>query len=185
MSWANGLGTTREIARADRDSKLLWRLSMADVVADGPFSLLPGTDRTILLVSGDRFELDFGPNGRTTIDPVAPTRFSGDWGTCAVGVTSPSVDLNVMTARGAVVAETVVHHEDAQCRLGWPSLLVALEGRWTLETEEGALHVQPEDSIIADLPNRSARILGSGRLVEVRIDPIWQPTIGGFPQSTA
>ena len=35
--WKNGKGETGELARADRDGALLWRLSMATVAEAGPF----------------------------------------------------------------------------------------------------------------------------------------------------
>ena len=63
MPWANGLGTTREIAvrRARAASPedtaagpgFIWRLSMADLSAPGgAFSTLPGVDRVLVLLSG-------------------------------------------------------------------------------------------------------------------------------------
>ena len=49
MPWKNGGGETAEIlvepAGAPLDS-FDWRLSMARVAADGPFSLFPGVERT-------------------------------------------------------------------------------------------------------------------------------------------
>lgn len=41
MRWQNGLGTTREIAKVDVGEELLWRISLAQVNADGPFSKFP------------------------------------------------------------------------------------------------------------------------------------------------
>ena len=51
--WKNGAGLTREIAfggasAADFD----WRLSVAEVVRDAPFSAFPGIDRCITLLRG-------------------------------------------------------------------------------------------------------------------------------------
>ncbi|MBM7325185.1 HutD family protein, partial [Agrobacterium sp. S2] len=49
MPWKNGGGVTTEIivhpakaSMADFD----WRISMANVAQDGPFSIFPGVDRT-------------------------------------------------------------------------------------------------------------------------------------------
>ncbi len=53
--WKNGGGTTREIAvrppGAGMDA-FAWRVSVADIVADGPFSAFPGIDRQIALLDG-------------------------------------------------------------------------------------------------------------------------------------
>ena len=47
--WANGGGTTRELARADDGS---WRISLADIGSDGPFSVLAGRHRVLTVVEG-------------------------------------------------------------------------------------------------------------------------------------
>ena len=52
MPWANGLGQTVEMVRVERDGALLWRLSMASVIADGPFSILPEINRNLTVISG-------------------------------------------------------------------------------------------------------------------------------------
>jgi environmental stress-induced protein Ves len=44
--WKNGLGWTREIAREPADGDAwTWRLSIAEVEKDGPFSAFPCCDR--------------------------------------------------------------------------------------------------------------------------------------------
>jgi environmental stress-induced protein Ves len=53
--WKNGAGTTREIAvepaGAGTDD-FDWRLSLAEVDRDAPFSAFPGVDRCIVLLRG-------------------------------------------------------------------------------------------------------------------------------------
>lgn len=109
MPWANGLGSTVELyRREDEVGLLLIRLSVADVVADGPFSSLPGIDRVLTLIEGEGFDLDFAGEA-----PAAPARlfqpvaFSGDWRTSAVNLKGPSRDFNLMTARGAYISEVI------------------------------------------------------------------------------
>jgi len=55
--WANGGGTTRDLAIAPAGARVPapafdWRLSLADIDRDGPFSPLPGVDRVFALVEG-------------------------------------------------------------------------------------------------------------------------------------
>ena len=53
--WKNGGGVTREIAAHPPEAGLDgfdWRLSMADVASDGPFSAFPGIDRTLTVIEG-------------------------------------------------------------------------------------------------------------------------------------
>lgn len=97
MPWANGKGTTLELARADRDGRLLWRLSQAAVVEDGPFSSLPGIARNLTVIGGPGFDL-VGEGLRLHARPWQPLAFSGGLALSAAGVDSPSEDFNVMTA---------------------------------------------------------------------------------------
>ena len=97
MRWANGRGTTTELIRVDRDGALDWRLSMAQVVEDGPFSRLPGIGRNLTVIEGPGFDL-VGPGVRLAARPLQPVAFSGDVDIRAEGVAAPSVDFNVMVA---------------------------------------------------------------------------------------
>jgi uncharacterized protein len=98
MPWANGRGTTVEMLRENRqDGGLLLRLSMASVVEDGPFSIFPGVERNLTVISGPGFDL-VGAT-RMTAAPMVPVAFPGDVPIAAIGVTRPSEDFNVMTAR--------------------------------------------------------------------------------------
>lgn len=109
MPWANGLGSTVELyRREDEVGRLLIRLSVADVVADGPFSSLPSIDRVLTLIQGDGFDLDFAgaapPAPARLFQPVA---FSGDWQTSAINLKGPSRDFNLMTKRGAFSCDVI------------------------------------------------------------------------------
>ena len=98
MPWDTGRGTTVELLReTGPDGGLLLRLSMASVVEDGPFSIFPGVERNLTVISGPGFDLV----GHTRIRaaPLVPVAFAGDVPIAAVGVTAPSDDFNVMTAR--------------------------------------------------------------------------------------
>jgi len=98
MPWANGRGRTIEMIRVNAaDGGLLWRLSMASVMEDGPFSIFPGIERNLTVISGPGFDL-IG-DGRLHAAPLVPVAFAGDVPIAAAGVTDPSDDFNVMTAR--------------------------------------------------------------------------------------
>lgn len=106
MPWANGRGTTVELWREEVAGQLSFRLSMATVAEDGPFSLFPGIDRVLTVISGPGFHLR-GPGHDLRADPLRPVAFPGDAPIAAGGVTAPSEDFNVMVARGQR-AEVVV-----------------------------------------------------------------------------
>ncbi len=110
MPWKNGQGITHEIARepAAGDS-FLWRLSVAEVAADGDFSLFPGIDRTISLIEGAGMVLDFDEAPAARIDrKFQPFDFSGDWHCRCRLIGGPIRDFNLMVDRSRMRAGTAV-----------------------------------------------------------------------------
>lgn len=75
--WKNGGGVTREIARSGDDSGFIWRLSIADVASDGPFSHFPEMLRILTVIEGAGLALDH-PGGSIAADKGTPARFRGD-----------------------------------------------------------------------------------------------------------
>lgn len=62
--WANGGGITREIAALRGAGGILWRISLADVDAEGPFSVFAGLRRILTVIEGAGMVLeDPGPAG--------------------------------------------------------------------------------------------------------------------------
>lgn len=61
MPWKNGLGSTIELARdAGQDmQQFLWRISMADVSTNGPFSIFPDRQRLLSILEGEGLRLNF------------------------------------------------------------------------------------------------------------------------------
>lgn len=59
MPWANGRGTTEEIATWPSSDRWDWRLSLAMVERDGPFSAFARTDRVLMVVQGRGLTLRF------------------------------------------------------------------------------------------------------------------------------
>jgi uncharacterized protein len=96
--WANGGGTTRELARADDGA---WRISLADVDRDGPFSAFPGQDRLLTVVDGPVLGLEV--DGEThVVEPQRPFAFSGDAAVVASVPEGAVRVLNVVVDRGVV-----------------------------------------------------------------------------------
>lgn len=103
MPWKNGKGETAEIAIAPAGagiSDFLWRISMATVAEDGPFSLFPGTDRTLAVLDGAgiRLAIDGAEEFALTAQD-SPISFPADVATTARLIGGPIHDLNVMTRR--------------------------------------------------------------------------------------
>ncbi len=100
MRWANGGGWTTEIVAEPSSGRWSWRLSVADVGVDGPFSSFPGVDRTIALLRGAGFALTVGGRDEQIIDDqFRPFEFAGDEATTCRLLDGPVQDLNLMTTR--------------------------------------------------------------------------------------
>jgi len=80
VAWLNGGGLTRELARgpgAAAQADFGWRVSLADIERNGPFSSRAGCDRSFALVEG-AISLEF-PDGRVALDARSdPLRFAGE-----------------------------------------------------------------------------------------------------------
>lgn len=76
VPWKNGGGMTRMLAAQSEGDKTLWRLSLADIQRDGPFSTFPGMERVLTIVAGDGIDLS-GKDGTLQARPWQPLSFSG------------------------------------------------------------------------------------------------------------
>lgn len=156
--WKNGRGTTTELWRLERDGQLLVRLSRAAVVEDGPFSLFPGIERNLTVLSGPGFALE-GAGLLLEARPLAPIAFPGDLSVTATGVTAPCDDFNVMTARHLRRPDVQVIRDSATVAGGG---LVAIFALATARVNDRV--VGQHDLILTDL---DATILGPAIVVRL------------------
>ena len=136
--WANGAGLTREIARSELTGNAAtgnaaagtattgsaaaaglafdWRISIAEVARDAPFSAFPGIDRCIVLLAGAGMRLASrdGRIDHRLAEPLVPFRFAGEARIDATVLEGRCSDLNVMTRRGACTSEVVCHRAAAE-----------------------------------------------------------------------
>ena len=101
--WKNGGGITEDVwvlpdASSQDDFDI--RLSLATIDRDGPFSAFPGIDRTITLVGGDPFVLDFGNGHQHRMEMLQPFSFDSSLTPSSKLILGPSRDFNVMTRSG-------------------------------------------------------------------------------------
>lgn len=105
LLWKNGGGETIEIAKyppnADLDA-FGWRISMATVGSDGPFSAFQGVERTLCVLSGAGISLTVGNSDPVKLESKsAPFSFPADAPATAHLIDGPITDFNVMTRRSA------------------------------------------------------------------------------------
>ncbi|GGN48099.1 hypothetical protein GCM10012285_34660 [Streptomyces kronopolitis] len=101
--WSNGGGVTREVAAhppgAGWDG-FAWRVSLADVTRDGPYSPLPGVRRILTVVDGAGLELTVDGTVRLLPGGHRPFAFPGGAATGSRLLDGPVVNLNVMLREG-------------------------------------------------------------------------------------
>ncbi len=103
MPWPNGAGTTHQIAiddaLGDSQAPFLWRLSMADLAGDGPFSEIPDVDRILVLIEGDGVELTIAGAAPEPLGEHEAIAFAGDVPTSLTMASQAGRDLNLMWDR--------------------------------------------------------------------------------------
>jgi environmental stress-induced protein Ves len=104
--WKNGTGWTREIVRMPETGDWDWRLSIAEIEQDGPFSVFPGIDRELVLIRGNGLRLRFSDGEVHELQPPhARLRFAGEREVRSELQDGPTHDFNLMWRRDAVIAE--------------------------------------------------------------------------------
>lgn len=179
--WKNGAGLTREIAVARNTAAepgFDWRLSVAEVARDAPFSAFAGVDRCIVLLRGAGLRLRGGDG---TLDhrldtPLVPFNFSGDVPLHATLLGGVSSDFNVMVRRGAWRAEVTCHHAAVALPATEVLMLLACAGEWqigesaafTLRADQGLLWREPH-APATPLNVRPTQAEGEAGLLAVRL----------------
>lgn len=95
IPWKNGGGVTREIAALRKGETLAWRLSMADVASDGPFSNFEGLTRILTVIEGNGMDLIFAEGVQEALYG-SPVRFDGALRVESKLRNGPLRDLNLM-----------------------------------------------------------------------------------------
>lgn len=177
VPWKNGGGITREVAVMPRGAgfdAFDWRLSMADITTDGPFSALPGVDRVLILMQGRGLVLE-----GVSAHPMAPgdsAAFPGERAVSGRLTAGPVRDLNLMLRRGRIAAEVHERAADGPMPLPWPEALVILrEGEAHLEGQ--TLH--PQDC--AHFPpghGPQVALAGGGAVIVIGLTPLFSAAPG-------
>lgn len=143
--WKNGGGTTRDILVSPPGASLDefdWRLSLAQVDRDGPFSRFDNIDRTLVLLSGAMTLHE--PDRRIELVRGEPVEFPGERAIEAKLNGGSTLDFNVMTRRGrarhTVRHEVFTTHTNLTSGAGSTIVLFALEDGLRVEGESLGAH---------------------------------------------
>jgi uncharacterized protein len=155
MPWRNGGGTTHEIATGPDGADLAsfaWRVSIADVARDGPFSAFAGVDRTLVLLAGAGMRLTADGQHVVLQSAYEPLAFAGEVPFACTLIDGPTRDFNLMVRRA--LAQGALHVvRDAPCRLPRARTYVCFAATGTVVcTPDGqpALVLAPECTAVID-----------------------------------
>ena len=116
MSWRNGGGRTTEIASFPQGAGLdrfVWRVSIADIDRNGPFSTFPGVDRTLVLLQGAGLTLAGAGEPLEVRAHYEPVDFAGDVAVDCTLHDGPVRDFNLMVRRSQARGELAIVRNSA------------------------------------------------------------------------
>ena len=181
--WRNGFGWTREIhAQASRPggADWDWRLSIAEIEQDAPFSTFPGIDRELVLLHGNGLRLRFDDGEACLLKPPhGRLRFAGERAVTGELVDGTTHDFNLMWRRDAIAAE-LLHRPlvgpmvfFAEPGMTWALHLLAGEARFDAACGLPRLH--SGDTALLSEPRRTRFLLdGGGELLAIRLTELRQ-----------
>ncbi|WP_082565874.1 HutD/Ves family protein [Arthrobacter sp. Soil782] len=102
MPWKNGAGFTTEVARSGPVEGYDWRLSIADVATDGPFSSFPDYWRVITVLEGAGMHLTVDSQPSGALSPFEAFTFDGAGRTECALVGGPIRDFNLIYRKGRI-----------------------------------------------------------------------------------
>jgi environmental stress-induced protein Ves len=146
MPWANGRGTSYEIASDRNDSgEWTWRLAMAPVNEDGPFSRFECVNRSLAVVEGAGMRLSVDRKKLQCL-PMQVVRFRGDAITDATLLDGPIADINLMVRRKEADGEMAIVSDAG--RVVDASIIVAVGGSAQMKCGDSSIDLECHDSIL-------------------------------------
>jgi uncharacterized protein len=176
MPWKNGGGTTAEIAIGPPGSTLDsfdWRISLAHVASDGPFSAFPGIDRTLTVIDGAGLRLSIDGQTVELTTRSDPLSFRGEAATHATRMGGDVTDLNVMSRRTRYVhrVQRIAPRGNFVSPDASIVFLFCGSGSVEVECDEHAAQLGTRDSLLIEPGSAPLRLAGEGAtllLIEIR-----------------
>lgn len=185
--WRNGQGWTREILRwpetaehtpGDTADDWDWRLSIAEIEQDGPFSVFPGVERELVLLRGQGVRLRFDDGEvREALPPHGRVRFAGERAVHGELIDGPTHDFNLMWRRDRIDAELwhrpLVGSMVLFVEPGEQWVAHVLAGHAQCSGEHARVRLAAADSLLlsADAQRGRFAIDGGGELLLIRLRP--------------
>lgn len=169
VPWKNGGGITREVAIFPEGSgfdAFDWRISIAEVPDEGPFSVFANIDRNLTILEG-RMNLAFADRTVELDASSAPFAFPGDIACQGTPLFGPVTDLNVMTQRGRCNASVFRINGEIDMPAARHLIIVALaESEIRTGAETSMLYVR--DALLIENPD--GRLVFGAPAVMIALD---------------
>lgn len=176
--WKNDGGWTTELGiepeTGDLNADFDWRVSIADIEKDGPFSLFPGVERDLFLLEGAGMELDIDGVGQRLDQPLQRVHFSGEARVDCRLIEGPTRDFNVMVRARSIVAYIAASQPLHALAIAGPAgsqwLIYACSGAAAITANADVVLLATGDGLRIDSPDQPAQftISSSGRLLVMR-----------------
>ncbi|MCK7625816.1 HutD family protein [Streptomyces sp. RS10V-4] len=166
VPWRNGGGLTREVAAhppgAGWDA-FAWRVSLAEVTRDGPYSPLPGVHRILTVVEGAGLELTVDGTVHHLPGRYRPFGFPGAAATGSRLLGGPVVNLNVMVRAGRTAADVALVRGSREVAGPGTAVVVALDGATWLGPaaagEEAVRLARYDAAVLEGAPDAAAPVV--------------------------
>lgn len=178
--WANDGGWTTVLASCPRGDSTAdgfrWRASIAEIDTDGPFSVLPGIDRQLVLLEGNGLELSGTDGPRLRIDQrLGGVRFCGSQAMGCHLVDGAVRVFNIMTPASFPPAKVM-----ARPLTGTMMVFAEAGDTWLLHVHGGEMMLSigarehhadaGQLMVVDDVPGPTRmRITGAGEAILVRL----------------
>lgn len=176
--WRNQLGWTREILRSPCDGEWDWRLSIAEIESDAGFSVFPGIERELVLLSGNGLRLRFADGETRELQPPHDRlRFAGERAVTGELIDGLTHDFNLMWRRDRVQAQ--LWHRPlvgpmvifAEPGTTWVAHLISGHARFADDSALPPLQAS-DTAVFAAGGHRLRHVLdGAGEALLMRIEP--------------
>ncbi|WP_291736590.1 HutD family protein [Leisingera sp. F5] len=167
VPWKNGSGVTRELASHAEGGRMVWRLSLAEISRDGPFSAFPGLARIHCIVAGAGHVLS---NAGTRLEArlMEPLAFDGCLELDCCLRSGACKAFNVIYNPQLVSAEAKVLSDGRVSNAAGGQVVLVVSG--SLELSGGDRLIPGEGIIMENAA--SGEISEGGAVIQVRFQPV-------------
>jgi len=169
--WRNGGGVTRELVAWPEKDDWVWRMSVAQIDANGPFSRFDGVDRWFAVLSGAGVQLDVGGHAHALSAMDAPLLFDGTASTRCDLLDGSTQDFNLMVRQSAGRS----HMERIQGQLGAalnaPKMIAvyAIQTGATVQFDAEKLVLEPQTLAWRNVPPYAPVLVDSANALWIEV----------------